>query len=88
MNASKNRIYDIAKTNNLKAIPSATNFVAIDCGGGQERAVRIMKGLISNGIFVRMPFVEPQNRCIRISAGKPKDLDLLEQVLPKVLSKV
>jgi histidinol-phosphate aminotransferase len=62
--------------------------VAIDCGGGQERAVRIMKGLISNGIFVRMPFVEPQNRCIRISAGKPEDLDLLEQVLPKVLSKI
>ncbi|MDG2097267.1 MAG: pyridoxal phosphate-dependent aminotransferase [Paracoccaceae bacterium] len=88
VNASKNRIYDIAKTNNLKAIPSATNFVAIDCGGGQERAVRIMKGLISNGIFVRMPFVEPQNRCIRISAGKPEDLDLLEQVLPKVLSKI
>jgi histidinol-phosphate aminotransferase len=47
-----------------------------------------MKGLISNGIFVRMPFVEPQNRCIRISAGKPEDLDLLEQVLPKVLSKI
>ena len=88
VNASKNRIYDIAKTNNLKAIPSATNFVAIDCGGGQERAVRIMKGLISNGIFVRMPFVEPQNRCIRISAGKPEDLDLLERVLPKVLSKI
>jgi histidinol-phosphate aminotransferase len=47
-----------------------------------------MNGLISEGIFVRMPFVSPQNRCIRISAGKPKDLDLFEQVLPSVLNKL
>lgn len=88
VNEAKNRIYEIALKNELMAIPSATNFVAIDCGEGKERATKIMNGLISEGIFVRMPFVSPQNRCIRISAGKPKDLDLFEQVLPSVLNKL
>ena len=37
------------------------------------------------GIFIRMPFVAPQDRCIRISAGTPADLDLLEAALPKAL---
>ena len=88
VNDAKNRIYEIALKNKLTAIPSATNFVAIDCGEGQDKANKIMNGLILEGIFVRMPFVSPQNRCIRISAGRPKDLDLFEQALPKVLEKI
>ena len=31
--AGKDRITSIARKNGLKALPSATNFVTIDCGG-------------------------------------------------------
>jgi len=48
----------------------------------------VLDGLVENQIFVRMPFVEPQNRCIRISAGRPSDLKRLTQIFPKVLNEV
>ena len=38
------------------------------------------------GIFVRMPFVAPQDRCIRISCGTDADLDILETTLPEALA--
>jgi histidinol-phosphate aminotransferase len=41
--------------------------------------------LIDKDIFVRMPFVAPQDRCIRISAGRPADLDAFAQALPEAL---
>ena len=85
---AKKRIYEIALKNGLKPVISATNFVAIDCGAGKDRAAKIMTDLINNGIFVRMPFVEPQNRCIRVSVGTEEDLDLLEDILPKVLDNI
>ena len=84
--ASRQRITDIAKASNLKPIPSATNFVSIDCGRDGAYARAIVDGLLTHGIFIRMPGVAPLNRCIRISCGKQKDLDLLAEVLSKVLN--
>jgi len=79
------RIGEIARANGLKPLPSATNFVAVDCGRDGAFAKRIVDELVGRGVFVRMPFVAPQNRCIRISAGKPEDLDALEAALPEAL---
>ena len=76
------RIVEIAAANDLKALPSATNFVAIDCGRDAAFAKAMVEELAARGVFVRMPFAAPQNRCIRISAGKPADLDALAAVLP------
>ncbi len=45
----------------------------------------IVDGLATHGIFIRMPGVAPLNRCIRVSVGTEKDLDLLAEALPKVL---
>ncbi len=84
--AARNRIGAIAQANDLTPLPSAANFVAIDCGRDGDYAKRILDELAARDIFVRMPFVEPQNRCIRISAGTEKDLDLLETVLPGALA--
>jgi histidinol-phosphate aminotransferase len=70
----------------LKAIQSATNFVTIDCGQDSDFARKVLKSLIKMGIFVRMPFVEPQDRCIRISCGSPKNLTLVAKALPKALA--
>ncbi len=83
--AGRERLYDIARTNGLKPITSATNFVTIDCGRDGAYATAIVAGLLNHGIFIRMPGLAPQNRCIRISAGTKKNLDLLAEVLPKML---
>ncbi len=81
------RIKDIAIENGLKPIPTATNFIALDCGrdGGFARAVLAELG--KRAVFVRMPWVAPQDRCIRVSAGKKDDLDLFEKALPLALSR-
>lgn len=83
---SRAQIYQIAKANGLKPIPSSTNFVAVDCGRDGSYARSIVDGLLNYGIFVRMPGVAPLNRCIRISCGTPEQLDLLARMLPKVLA--
>lgn len=82
----RNRIAAIAKQNDLETLPSATNFVAIDCGGDETRAKAVLAGLIERDIFVRMPWVAPQNRCIRVSVGTPADLDLFEAALADVVA--
>jgi histidinol-phosphate aminotransferase len=85
VNAAKQRIGQIASANGLQALPSATNFVAIDCGRDGVFAKRVLDALISRDVFVRMPGVEPLNRCIRVSAGRPADLDVLAVELPAAL---
>ncbi len=84
--AARDAITDIAAKYGLKALPSATNFVAIDCGRDGTFAKLILDGLVANGIFVRMPFVAPQNRCIRISCGSERELALLDAALETVLA--
>ena len=84
--AARGRISAIARANGLIPLASATNFVTIDCGRDQPYAKAVLDGLIARGIFVRMPFVAPQNRCIRVSAGTPADLDILAEALPEVLA--
>ena len=85
---SKARIAAIARDNGLIPLPSATNFVTIDCGGDGAFAAAVVKTLGEMGVFIRMPFQAPQNRCIRISAGTESDLDALEAALPQALAKV
>jgi histidinol-phosphate aminotransferase len=83
---ARDGIYAIAKANGLKPIPSTTNFVAVDCGRDGAYARKIVDGLATHGIFVRMPGVTPLNRCIRISVGTDENLTDLEQALPDVIN--
>ena len=78
----------IAANNGLNPLPTATNFVAVDCGRDSAYAKSVLDGLVARGVFVRMPFIEPQNRCIRVSAGTDADMDLLAEVLPQVLADI
>jgi histidinol-phosphate aminotransferase len=66
-------------------LPSATNFVAIDCGADGEFARAVLASMIDQGVFVRMPFVAPQDRCIRISCGPEREMDLVAYALPVAL---
>ncbi|WP_299924268.1 pyridoxal phosphate-dependent aminotransferase [uncultured Pelagimonas sp.] len=81
----KAEIGRIAAQNGLTALPSATNFVAVDCGHDGDFARRVLASLIDQGVFVRMPFVAPQDRCIRISAGRPQDMQAFATALPVAL---
>ena len=84
--ASRDLIAAIAAENGLQALPSATNFVTIDCGRDGVFAKAVLDQLIARNIFVRMPFVAPQNRCIRVSAGLPEDMGLFAEALPAALA--
>jgi histidinol-phosphate aminotransferase len=86
VSVARGRLTEIAGANGLTALPSAANFVAIDCGGDGAFARAVLEELAARDIFVRMPFVAPQNRCIRVSAGTPEMLDLLEHALPEALA--
>ena len=83
---ARERITEIAEDCGLISISSAANFVAVDCGRDGDFARRVLEELEARDVFVRMPGVAPANRCIRITAGRPADLDLLAQVLPDALA--
>ena len=83
---ARNRISDIALSNNCKFIPSHTNFIAIDCLKDASFAKSVLENLIKKGIFVRMPYSYPQNRCIRVTVGLDSDIDLFEQNFPIALA--
>jgi histidinol-phosphate aminotransferase len=85
IHAARERIGDIARTNGLTPLVSATNFVAIDAGRDDIHARAIVDGLMQHGVFIRMPGVAPLNRCIRVSVGPEADMALFDEVLPKVL---
>lgn len=84
--AARSRIAAIAAAEGLRALPSATNFVAINCGGDGARARAVLDGLLARGVFVRMPGVAPLDRCIRVSAGRPADLDLFAAALAETMA--
>lgn len=83
---ARDRLGRIARDNGLMALPSATNFVAIDCGQNGAFAQAVLDGLIARDVFVRKPVVAGLDRCIRISCGLDSELDVLAEVLPAALS--
>ena len=83
---ARDRIGAIARDNGLVALPSATNFVTVDCGGDGAFALAVLQGMTARGIFLRKPMVAPQDRCIRVSCGTDSDLDAFAAALPEVLS--
>ncbi len=87
ISVARGRIGQIARENGLEPLPSATNFVAIDCGRDGVFAKAVLDALVDQGVFVRMPFAAPQNRCIRVSCGAEADLLAFEAALPKALAK-
>jgi histidinol-phosphate aminotransferase len=88
IDASRRRIAAIGAKNGLQALPSATNFVTLDCGRDSNFVVKLLLELGNRGVFVRMPGVAPLNRCIRISCGPDEVLDIFEQELPEALATI
>ena len=83
--AARARLAGIATANGLRPLPSATNFVTIDCGRDGDHARKVLAELGALAVFIRMPGVAPLDRCIRISLGDDATLDILEETLPLAL---
>lgn len=71
----------------LPALPSATNFVAMDVGGA-ERARAAVAALAAAGVFIRMPGAPGLDRLIRVTVGTPEQrrafADIFRQVWPRL----
>jgi len=79
------RIAAIGATHGLQALPTATNFVTLDTNRDGTFARALVTALGERGVFVRMPFVAPQDRCIRVTAGPDDMLAVLEAELGPAL---
>ena len=86
--AGRERLAQIATANGLRPLPSATNFVTMDCGQDGAFARAVMQALIARDIFVRMPGVAPLDRCIRVSLGNDAAYAAFAQALPLALADV
>jgi histidinol-phosphate aminotransferase len=88
ISAARQRISEIARANGLKALNSATNFVAIDCGRDTDFARRVLAEVLARDVFIRMPGVAPLSRCIRVSTGLDAELELFAEALAGALKSV
>lgn len=84
--AARTRLAAIAAENGLRALASATNFVTIDCGRDGDFARKVLANVVKRGVFIRMPFVAPHDRCIRVSVGPEAELDAFAKALPEALA--
>lgn len=84
---ARGMISDIARANGLTPLPSATNFVAIDCGADAVFAKRVLDGVLAERVFIRKPGVAPLDRCIRVSCGSDADIALFAKALPIAVAK-
>ena len=82
---SRKTLAQIAQDNGLIPLPSATNFVTIDCGGDGDFARTVLEQMVARAVFIRMPAVAPMNRCIRISCGDEAAMALVAKTLPEAL---
>lgn len=86
VDAARRRLSAIAGKHGLKALPSATNFVAIDCGKDGAFALHVLQELAGRDIFVRKPMAPGLDRCIRVSVGPEEEMELFEAAFGPALA--
>ncbi|MBL8563899.1 MAG: pyridoxal phosphate-dependent aminotransferase [Gemmobacter sp.] len=84
--AARDRLAQIARENGLTPLPSATNFVTMDCGQDGAFARKVLAEVVARGVFIRMPFIAPHDRCIRVSVGDAAALQTFAEALPHALA--
>lgn len=84
--AGRDRLSEIARSNGLRPIVSATNFVTMDCGSDGAFALKVMQNLLSRDVFIRKPMAAGLDRCIRVSVGLDHELDIFAEELPGALA--
>lgn len=82
---ARRRLARIATDNGLEPLPSAANFVAIDCGRDGAYAMRVLEALNDRDVFIRKPMAPPLDRFIRVSCGLDADLDVFAEEIGPAL---
>lgn len=77
----------LAREMGLTALPSATNFVAIDVGGAR-RAQATVTALASEGVFIRLPGAPPLDRCIRVTVGDADERAAFARIFREVWPRI
>ncbi|HMO09556.1 MAG TPA: pyridoxal phosphate-dependent aminotransferase [Paracoccaceae bacterium] len=75
-----------AMKNGLEPLESATNFLTMDTRRDGTHARALRDALVARGVFVRMPFVAPLDRCIRVTLGPAEAAETFAEVLPQALA--
>ncbi len=82
--AAGRRDYEaLARELGLAALPSATNFVAIDMGGPRQ-ARAALDLLAARDVFVRRPGAPTLDRCIRVTVGTPPERAAFAEIFSEV----
>ena len=68
--AGRRQLAGLAAELGLGHVESATNFVNLDLDSG-ERARAVQAALLEQGVFVRMPYKPPGDRCVRVTVATP-----------------
>lgn len=83
----RQQVMEFAASHSLYAEPSYTNFIAVDLESS-ERAKKMLEKLAKRDVFMRMPGVEPLNRCIRVGLGTQEEYaifaDAFNEALPSL----
>jgi histidinol-phosphate aminotransferase len=69
----------------LATLPSATNFVAIDCGTAAASEA-VVAALQERGVFVRRPQAPPLDRFIRVAVGEERERRVFAEAFEAVVS--
>jgi histidinol-phosphate aminotransferase len=67
----------------LPTLPSFTNFVAFDIGS-QPKARALLDRLLVEGVFIRMPYAPPLDRCVRVTVGRPEERAAFAETLRRL----
>ena len=78
---------EIAERHGFTAIPSHTNFVAIDVGEA-ARGEKLLTALQDRRVFIRKPGVPPLDRCIRVTVGPQAERAIFEQAFAEAVAEV
>lgn len=83
--AARQKFAEVGRANGLIPLPSATNFICLDCGRDGGFARQVLQELGARGVFVRMPGLAPMDRCIRVSLGDDAALNVFAEALPRAM---
>jgi histidinol-phosphate aminotransferase len=79
----REQVAALARDMGLTALPSATNFVAIDVGDA-TRARATVAALANSGVFIRMPGAAPLDQCIRVTVGTRENREAFARIFREV----
>ena len=78
----------IVRRHGFTPLPTATNFLAVDCGRDAAYARAILEGLAARGVFIRKPAAPGLDHHVRISAGTAEDRQVLASALEEVVAEL